>query len=487
MSFQTFAYYFNHFVLGYYTVANAVYAVLLITALWQISIHLKRVRYGYFQDEIHVSVCPPVSILISAYNEEANIVETIRSLLKISYPSYEIIILNDGSKDGTLERLIEAFNLEPIDLIYRPIIETAAVKGFYLNPEIPNLTLVDTEHSGKADSLNIGINVSRSPYFCSVDADSIIEPEAITRLMRPVIEHPELVKASGGIVRIANGSAVKSGQLSSVSLPDDTLSRLQIVEYTRSFLFGRLGLSALNSLLIISGTFSLFHKRSVQQVGGYRNDKVAEDMDLVVSIHKYFREKKERYKVTFVPDPICWTEAPKSFYMLRRQRRRWHTGLGQSLWTNKRMILNPRYGIVGLFGMPYFAFVEYFGPLIETVGYVVVIVSFYMGIIDAQFFYLFMIMAVFIGVFFSTGAVLLEEMSYKRYPSFKDVVTLFLYGILDNFGYRQLNGLWRTQAILKNLFRRHKWEHVDKSGFDEHEEEKLKAEALLVTNNKERS
>ncbi|MBI5344247.1 MAG: glycosyltransferase, partial [Deltaproteobacteria bacterium] len=323
---------FNYFVLGYYTAANGIYLLLFVTAAWVIIAHQFRLGYGRYQEGIHPSVAPPISVIISAFNEEPNIVESVRSLSLLNYPHFEIIVVNDGSTDGTLNKLIKAFSLRRENLVYREILKSAPIRGFYLNPGMPNLIVVDKTHSGKADSLNCGINVSRSPYFCSVDADSILEKDALTRLMRPVIEEPDTVKATGGIVRIVNGCIVKDGRLLKVQLPPDSLSRLQVVEYTRSFLFGRSGLSALNSLLIISGTFSLFEKRAVQAVGGYSTKTVTEDMELVVRLHKHLREAKERYRINFVPDPICWTEAPKNFTMLKRQRRRWHLGLAESIY-----------------------------------------------------------------------------------------------------------------------------------------------------------
>lgn len=462
-----FIYWFNYFVLGYYTAANGIYMLLLLIAVWLITAHLFRLGYGRYQESIHPCAAPPISIVIAAYNEESTIIDSIRSLTHLNYPDYEIIVVNDGSTDSTLKRLMEGFNLQRKNIIYREIIPTADVKRFYINPEMPNLVVVDKEHAGKADSLNVGINVSRSPYFCSVDADSILEKDSLLRLMRPIIESPERVKATGGIVRIVNGSVVVKGRLEEVRLPKDSLSRMQVVEYIRSFLFGRAGLSALNSLLVISGTFSMFHKRTVQAAGGYNSKTVTEDMELVVRLHKYLLEGKQRYHISFVPDPICWTEAPRDFGMLRRQRRRWHMGLAESVYMYRRMLFNPKYKWVGFFALPYQLFIELLGPVIEFLGYFVVTVSFIFKIIDLEFFLLFLTMAILVGVFFSTGAILLEEITYRRYTKLRELLTLLLYGVLENFGYRQLVALWRTGAVLKFLFSRDKkWEVVRKSGFD---------------------
>ena len=403
----------------------------------------------------------------SAYNEESCIVESVKSLCRLNYPDYEIVVINDGSTDSTLERLIESFGLLRINSVYRPILQTAGVRRFYVSRQVPNLIVIDKAHSGKADSLNAGINVSRAPYFCSVDADSILEKDSLMRLMLPIIEAPELVKATGGIVRIANGSVVKDGRLVEVRLPDDSLSRLQVVEYIRSFLFGRAGLSALNSLLVISGAFSMFHKKTVLAVGGFSTDTVTEDMELVVRLHRYFMKKKQRYRISFVPDPICWTVAPKTFETLAKQRKRWHAGLGESISLHMSMLFNPRYGRIGLFAMPYQFFIEFFGPLIETAGYVIIILSFIAGVIDTRFFILFLIMAVGVGVFFSTVAIILEEITYRRYPRLKDLLILLFYGVIENFGYRQLVAYWRTKAVIKFLLPgKKRWEHITKHGFE---------------------
>lgn len=460
---------FNYLVISYYTVANAVYLVLLALAVWLIAANLRRLAYGGYHESLGPLGQPPVSVLIAAYNEESNIVETVRSLFRLNYPDYEVIVVNDGSEDGTLERLISRFGLKRSNLVYRPIIPTARVRAVYVNPEMPNFYVVDKAHSGKADSLNAGINLSGAPYFCSVDADSVLEDEALTRLMRPIVENPGEVRATGGIVRIINGCAVEDGRITGISLPKDSLSRFQVVEYIRSFLFGRAGLSALNSLLIISGTFSMFHKKSVADVGGYRKDTVTEDMELVVRLHRHLRRKKERYRVTFVPDPICWTEAPSSFAMLARQRKRWHTGLAESLIRYRSMLFNPAYGRVGLFAMPYHLLIELFGPVVEIFGYAVVASSFAFGLIGLEFFMLFLVLAVLVGVFFSTGAVLLEEITYRRYPRGRDLFILLVYGVLENFGYRQAVSFWRVQALLRYVFLgTGRWEVVEKKGFDEH-------------------
>ncbi len=472
----SFIQWFNYFVVGYYAVTNLLYLFLLVLAMWLIIKHLHRLKYSKFQEGIHPAATQPASVLISAYNEEENILNTVKALLNLNYPNFEVIVINDGSDDATLDRLIKNYHLEEMDLIYRPIIPTEEVKGFYINPKIPNLTVVDTVHSGKSDSLNTGINVSRAPYFCSVDADSIMEKDALLSLMRPIVEYPELVKATGGIVKLVNGCTSVDGKITEVRIPREHITRFQAVEYIRSFFFGRSGWSVLNSLLIISGTFSMLHKKTVQDVGGYGVDTVTEDMELIVKMHKYLRQKKEKYLISFVPDPICWTEAPSTFKMLKKQRQRWHAGLAENIWKFKSMLFNPRYGAVGMIGMPYQFLIELGGPVIETVGYVVVIISFILGIVNVEFFVLFLFMAVLVGIFLSVASLLLEEISYRRYPRFTDLFILLIYGIFENLGYRQLTALWRCTVFFRVIFfGRKKWEHIKKEGahIDEQTDDKI--------------
>lgn len=427
--------------------------------------HLYRIQYGGYRDIAESTMTPPVSILVPAYNEESTVVENVRSLLTLDYPSHEIIVINDGSIDDTLKRLIEGFNLEPVDLIYRPIIKTHPVKGFYINPKISNLIVISKENSGKADSLNVGINMAKSPYFCCVDADTVLEKDALLRLIKPVIESKESVVACGGILRIANGCTIRGGQIYKVALPSDLLSNLQVVEYLRAFLFGRASWSAFNSLMVIAGAFSLFHKKSVMEIGGYSLNTVSEDMELVVRLHRKMMEKREPYRIVFVSDPIGWTEVPTGMKMLRRQRMRWHRGLAETLFMNIKMLLNPRYGKIGLLSMPYQFFIELIGPLVEVIGYGVVILSFMTGVIGLRLFIFFLFLAFLYGIFLSAGSVLLEEITYRRYPKWSDMIRLLFTAVIENIGYRQLISWWRVRALFSLVYKPRRWEYVQKKGF----------------------
>ncbi len=462
----SFALGFNYFVGIYYGVVSVLYSVLLSIALVVILKHIHRVKYEPFREYSASPETPSVSVLIPAFNEEKVVVRTIQSALAINYPLFEIIVINDGSTDRTLETVIKAFNLKKIDLVYRNILHTIPVRGFYANPEIANLVVIDKERSGKADSLNCGLTVSRSPYFCSVDADSLLEKDSLIKLMTPIMESNIPVVACGGVVKILNGVTLKDILITEIKLPRRTLALFQIVEYARTFLFGRMGWNALNSLLILSGTFSLFNKTAVISVGGYGKGNTTEDMEIIVRLHEHYLRKKKPYRIRFISDPICWTEVPETMQMLGRQRRRWHLGLIQTMCQYRTMMFNPRYGRMGLLVMPYYLFFETLGPLVELVGYFAVVCSFLLGLLSTDFLLLFLTLAIFYGAFLSISGVFLAELTYRRYPKWSHLLRLLWYAVLENFCYRQMNSFWRTQAIFKFLWGKHSWEHVSDKGVD---------------------
>jgi cellulose synthase/poly-beta-1,6-N-acetylglucosamine synthase-like glycosyltransferase len=456
---------FNYFVGFYYGVVQVIYTALLSIAIIVILRHLRRIRYSPLNDLRKREEMPPVSILIPARNEENVIIRSVEAALAMEYPGVEVIVINDGSTDDMLERLISRYGLRRIDPLYRDLIKTKPVKGFYFTSAIPNLLVVDKENGGKGDALNCGINVSKSPYVCSMDADSVLDRDSLIRLATPLVQSRIPVIASGGVVRVLNGSKVKDGVVTSIELPkNNSLVCLQIVEYLRGFLFGRVGLDAIHCNLILSGAFSLFQKAAVVSVGGFAINTVTEDMEIIVRMHRHFSSKKIPYLIRFVSDPICWTEVPESMRMLGRQRRRWHLGMIQTIWTHKTVLLNPRYGRIGLLSMPYNVFIEMISPVIEFLGYIVVPLSYYFGLITYDYFVLFLTLAIAYGIFLSTMGVFLEELTFRRYPKWSDLFKLLLFGVMENFGYRQINSFWRFQAFFQFLSGQMKWESVKKVG-----------------------
>ena len=457
---------FSLFIVIYFVFVNTFYFTMLAVSFGAIIHYIRRSLFSDYNVILQSELSPAISILAPAFNEQATCVESVMSLLKLNYPTMEVVFVNDGSKDTTLDVMKREFSLVQTHRVYIERIATQPVRGIYISTkrEFKNLIVVDKENGGKADALNVGINVSRYPLVCAIDADSVLEDDALLKVSKPYLDNTKVI-AVGGIVRIANGCTIERGRVKEVKLSDKLLPSYQVVEYFRAYLSGRMGWGALNGLLIISGAFGLFRKDIVLAVGGYKHDTVGEDMELVVRMHRYCRENKVPYTVDFVPDPVCWTEAPESLKILGRQRNRWHRGLIDTLLLHKRMLFNPRYGILGLLAVPYFFFIEMLGPVIEAVGYVVVIGGFYFGKINFELFALFFTVSVIYGIMFSVGAVLLEEMSFHRYPRLRDLATLISLGVIENFGYRQMTVWWRVKAFWDYMRGVKSWGAMQRVGF----------------------
>ncbi len=454
------------FVVLYFIVVNMLYVVLLGLSFREIMTYMRRMSFSDFRSTVQSEITPPISILAPAYNEEATITTSVRSLLKLSYGEYEVIVINDGSKDATLNTLIKEFDLFASKRIYVEHVRAKPVRGIYRSRNVAyrNLVVVDKENGGKADALNVGINTARYEHVCCIDADSVLEDDAIQKVMKPFLED-ETVVAAGGIVRIANGCEIVNGRVVKVGLSNKFLPIFQVVEYFRAFLSGRMGWQAVNGLLIISGAFGMFKRTAAIEVGGYNAATVGEDIELVMRLHRYMRERKRPYRIVFLPDPVCWTEAPDSLAVLSRQRNRWHRGLLDSFIIHRKMLFNEQYGVVGTSAMPYFLFVELLGPVFEMLGYVSLVLLWYLDAVNVQMTIMFFIVALFYGVMFSVGAVLLEEISFRRYPNPKHLALLLSFGVLENFGYRQLTVLWRIKAFWDYARGKKGWGAMTRTGF----------------------
>jgi cellulose synthase/poly-beta-1,6-N-acetylglucosamine synthase-like glycosyltransferase len=451
-------------VLVYFTLLNAIY--MLFTALaWRAVVRRLRERGYSAEAEAFASpLTPAISVLLPAFNEEAGIVESVRSLLRLRYPRLEIVVASDGSTDATLERLREAFDLVPVRKAHREGIATARVRAAYVSRRHPELVVLDKENGGKADALNAAAGVAGHDFVCAVDADAVLEEDALLQAAQPLIDDPDLAVATGGIVRLANGCRIEHGQVLAIGLPRSRVAMFQVVEYFRAFLVGRVGWSQIHGLLIISGAFGVFRRDVVEAVGGWWTDTVGEDAELVMRIHRHLRERGEDYRIAFVPDPVCWTEAPETLRTLSRQRRRWQRGLAQGLWRHRVMLANPRYGPVGLAAFPYFALFELLGPLIELLGYLALPVAVALGLLDPAFLLAFLALAVGVGVLLSVAALALEEFSFRRHPRDRDVARMIAYAIAENVGYRQLVTLWRVVAFWDLIRRREAWGAMQRRG-----------------------
>jgi cellulose synthase/poly-beta-1,6-N-acetylglucosamine synthase-like glycosyltransferase len=390
----------------------------------------------------------PVSLLVPAYNEEATIGASVRSMLQLRYAEFEVIVINDGSRDGTMDALKREFELVPFPQAYWPRVEAKPIRGFYRSPRYPALLVVDKENGGKADALNAGINVARYPLFCGVDADSILENNSLKLIAEPFLNEPRTI-VSGGTIRIANGCEVSGGFLTKVGLPRNPLALFQVVEYIRAFLFGRMGWTPMNAVLIISGAFGLFRKDAVVAAQGYKHKTIGEDMELIVRLHRHYRLNRLPYRISYVPDPVCYTEAPETFKVLKNQRVRWQRGLCESLAPNISLLFHPRGGVPGWLALPFMLIFEMAGPLFEILGYALIIVSYAVGAISLQAAVILTLLAVSLGMLLSVSALLLEEISFHIYEKPSQLLVLLLAVIIENLGYRQLNSVWRMMGLWK--------------------------------------
>lgn len=435
------------FILGYFILLNGGYLLLNVLSI----ISLRRRQQEMMLDDfpqVFSGLEPPISILVPAHNEEATIAASVRSLLQLSYSEIEIIVINDGSNDGTLEVLKREFALESFPEAYRKQLKTKPITGIFHSIRHPNLRVIDKVNGGKADALNAGINAARYPLFCSVDADSILQRDSLQRVVRPFLTDPSVI-ATGGTVRVANGCQVSGGFLTKVGVPSNLWALFQVVEYLRAFLFGRLGWSTINGMLIISGTFGLFQKDAVISVGGYRPNTIGEDMELVVRLHRVLQQRQQPYRIEFVPDPVCWTEAPEDCATLRNQRIRWQRGLSESLTANWGLMFSRTGGVPGWLAFPFILLFEWLGPVVELGGYIFMATAFAFGWISWQAFSVFLFVAIGLGILLSACGLLLEEMSFHVFPEPRHLALLALVVIIENFGYRQLTSWWRLVGLYR--------------------------------------
>jgi len=457
----------NQILFFYYLVCNLAYLVMLITALKTTAAHQRELqshRLGWIKD---TRLAPPITLLVPAHNEEKSIRVAVRNLLELDYPEIEVIVINDGSADRTLEELDREFRLRAIRVVYIPQVPTAKIKALYRCEADPRLLVVDKDAGGsKADAVNAGLNAATSPYVCVVDSDSILERDALLRIMIPVLADPKRVVCVGGIVRVLNGSEIEEGHIRRVRLPRKSIEVIQVVEYLRAFLIGREAWAHANMLMIISGAFGVFRTELVRAVGGYRASAIGEDFDLVARMHRRLLDQRADYQISFVPDPVCWTEVPGDLRSLARQRSRWQKGLLDVLWPNRDMLFRPRYGRIGFLALPYLWLFELLAPVIELGGIATIALAAWLGVLSRGFFLQFLIFGYAFATVISIGSVLQEEMTYKRYNDWKDMARLVSYCFLEHFPYRQLHMIWRLQGLWQYLRGDVVWRPMKRQGLE---------------------
>jgi cellulose synthase/poly-beta-1,6-N-acetylglucosamine synthase-like glycosyltransferase len=485
-------------ILLYFFLYNSIQFAFLLVAFSEVRRQLRSRAYEDLDIVYESPFTPPLSIIVPAYNEEKTIVESLSSLLGLRFPRMEIIVVNDGSTDDTLGAILREFGFRRMEITYEERITTRPVRGFYefrgnLPPGVIRWVVVDKENGGKADALNVGINASTCPMFVSIDADSLIDEGALLQAFRIMLRDDGIV-AIGGQVALVNGCEVQGGRVQRVGLPGSALGRFQMVEYIRSFSVGRTALARWNSIMVISGVFGIFRKDVVVKVGGYLTryltgrlareyvgkgrDTVCEDMEIIVRIQRYIREKGLPLRVGYTPEPLCWTEGPETFESLGKQRNRWMRGLAETLSYHRAILFNPKYGNLGWFAYPFFVLFEFVGAPLEFIGYLTMPVLFALGFLSSTFMLLFFILSVTYGALVSVAAVVTcgwsertrryqeQGSSLLHYRDRRHLMVLLGYALLENLGYRQLTLWWRVRGIWDYIFGKTGWEKFERKGFD---------------------
>lgn len=486
------------FVMSYLLLYNVLHLLFTTLSFLDVKLWIGRVLWEDRKRVFQSPFLPSITLLVPAYNEEVTIVESLNSLLRLEYPRYEIVITNDGSKDNTVEVLKKAFDFRQSEIDYFAQLPTQTVRGLYearvpAGSKAQRLVLIDKQNGGKSDALNAAINAAKGDYVCSMDADSLLVPDALIQLVIPILEDVNTTMAVGGQVVPSNGCEVKEGKLLRTGIPKTWIARFQLVEYIRSFTQGRTALSRINSVLILSGVCALFQRELLLRVGGFltthmtnrigieyvgaSQETVCEDMEIVVRLHRYVLDTGQKGRVVFLPSPIAWTEVPEEYTSLGKQRGRWYRGLWENVFFHSDILFRPRYKQIGMFSMPYQVLYEALGPLIEGLGYLLLPISWFVGVLDTYFFFLFIGISLFFSVLISTLSVLLgvwSEGRSSRHSSFapsllpftpQEVALMVWYGFLANFGYRQYIVWWQLKGFKDFLAGKKSWDKFARKGF----------------------
>ena len=462
---------FGYAILGYFIVMQVFLLVLSLLSGWELRrIHITN-RFGRVADMMSSQTSPPISIVIPAYNEEAGIVEAVRSMSIVGYPRFELVIVNDGSTDDTLGKLIAAFDLERVRIPYRPDIPTALVRAFYRGRGTVDITLLDKENAGRADALNAGINAARFPYALCTDADVILDAGCLVGAMKRFVEDRVRTVAVGGNIRPINGSKVYLGHLVRARVPRHIVPRMQLLEYLRTFLASRPAWSMMGALPLISGAFGVWKRSAIIAVGGFTVGHLGEDMDMTLRLHRYHRDQGIPYRMVYEPSAVIWTEVPETLRVLRRQRTRWHRGLMRIVRENRSLAFRPRYGVLGMVVWPSMIAFEYLAPVIEAAGWLLIPLVVYLGAINLSTIWLMLLLAFTAGLINSLVALLLDE-SYGYFNDAKGTGRLLVMALIENFGMRQLTVAWRIQAMFGGRTT-HRWGDMERRGVTNLGREKL--------------
>ena len=445
------------------------YLLLVILALPDLKKYQKKNELLNYQPVLNSPLAPWLSVIAPAYNEANSIDDAVRSLMNLNYHQYELIVVNDGSKDETLAILKNKYELYLTDEEPTYYLPCADIIGIYRskNPAFSKLVVIDKKNAGsKADAMNAGINICQHPYFVAIDADCVLDKNTLLVLSKPFMEnrkHPLI--AAGGVVRVANGCKVEGGQMKEIRVPHSFWAKIQVIEYLRAFLIGRIAWNKMDGLLIVSGAFGMFDKQTVIDCGGYYTKSIGEDMELVVRMRKMMRNQGRDYEIAFIPDPLCWTEVPGNLKILAKQRRRWSRGTIQTIWLHREMFFNPKYRFLGLISVPYWFFFEYLAPMIEFFGIFITILLGVYGMISWKFLILIQTFIYSFSVMFSFFGLYAEEQSYHQYAEPRDIRKLVFAAILEPFLFHPIVFITAIQGLWEMLRGKEGWAEMKKEGF----------------------
>tara|TARA_B110000902_G_C14265037_1_gene571093 strand:+ start:392 stop:1828 length:1437 start_codon:yes stop_codon:yes gene_type:complete len=446
------------------------YIILSVISAIETNHYLKKNSFVNYTKILASPFAPTISIIAPAYNESLTIIENVRSLLSIQYVNYEVLLINDGSTDDSLKKLIEAYALTKVNYSFNRKLPTEKVRAVYRStiPAFKRLLVIDKENGGKADALNLGLNISDNNLVACIDVDCILEPDALLKMVKPFLENEneEKVIAAGGVIRVANSCVVKDGKLLEVKLPKKFLAKSQVLEYMRSFLLGRMAWSKLNGLLLVSGALGLFDRKTMIAAGGY-NKIVGEDLELVTRIRKYMDEKGEKYKVVYIPDPLCWTEVPENYKILGNQRIRWTRGLIETLIIHKNIFFNSSYGILGVISYPYWFFYEWLAPIVEFVAIIYFIFLIVFNLVNWDYFILLTTAVYAFAVMFSALSILSEELTYHQYSKKGVLFKLIIIVLLEPLVFHPYVMWSSVKGNFNFVFNRKKkdWGEMTRTGF----------------------
>ncbi|RDI11116.1 glycosyltransferase family 2 protein [Flavobacterium sp. AG291] len=455
-------------ILGYAVFIMSSYLILAYLSAKELRSYLKRNSFVDYEVLLSSEYAPALSLIAPAYNEGLTIKENVRSLLSLNYNNYQVILVNDGSKDNSMEILIESYELEPVNFRYNGQIPTKLIRKVYAskNAAFKKLIVVDKENGGKADALNVGLNIASNPYVVCIDVDCILDKDSLLKLSKPFLEgNGKRVIATGGVVRIANQCVIRDGRLVEVNIPDNMLPRIQVLEYLRAFLLGRMAWGHLDGLLLISGAFGAFDKEIALLAGGYDTKTVGEDMELVVRMRRYMLENKMPYTVSYIPDPLCWTEAPETRSIFVKQRSRWMRGTIETLFLHKKMFMNPKYKLLGMISVPYWTFFEFLAPFIEFAGIIITVAFVVLGILNWHYFILMLLFVYTFAVMFSVLALYTEERTYHKYRKRTDFAKMLMAAFIEPIYFHPIT----VYAALKGYYEKARgkktWGEMTRKGF----------------------